>query len=157
MYINAGRFEEGLQASNMAIELDANSYPGYRGLGLSLAGLNKYPESIEAFSTAVQFSSGQLLPLVELCWVYSLSGEITETQKIMDELLLRSKTKYVSAFFLCCLAHYSKNDEKALGYLEQAFEERDCTLIGLNASPITASMRADPRFQPFLERMNFPE
>ena len=38
MYINAGRFEEGLQESKMAIELDENSFPGYRGLGISLAG-----------------------------------------------------------------------------------------------------------------------
>ena len=157
MYINAGRFAEGLQASKMAIELDANSYPGYRGLGLSLAGLNKYPEAIEAFSTAVQFSSGQLLPLVELCWVYSLSGKITEIQKILDELILRSQTEYISSFFLCCIAYYSENYDKSFAYLEHAFELRDCTLIGIKASPITQFIRTDPRFQPFLKRMIFPE
>jgi adenylate cyclase len=157
MYINAGRYEEGLQASKMAIELDANSYPGYRGLGLSLAGLKKYPEAIEAFNAAVQLSSGQLLPVVELCWVYSLSGKITETQKILDELILRSQTEYISSFFLCCISCYSKNYDKAIEYLELAFEQRDCTLIGIKASPTTAFIRTDPRFQPFLRRMNFPE
>ncbi len=157
MYINAGRYEEGVKASKLAIELDLNSYPGYRGLGLSLAGLNKYPEAIEAFSTAVQLSSRQMLPLVELCWVYSLSANMTEAQKIMDELILRSQTEYVSGFFLCCVAFYTKNYDKAIEYLKLAFEQRDCTLTGMKVSPITSLIRADARFQPLIRRMNFPD
>ena len=84
MYCNTGRFEDGLQANKMAIELDANSYPGYMGLGISLAGLNKYEEAIEAFKMAVQISSRQLVPLVELCWVYSLSDQTAEIKNIME-------------------------------------------------------------------------
>ena len=87
MYINARRFEEAVQSSRMAIELDANSFPGYRGLGLSLAGLQKYEEAIDAFKMTVQLSSRQPISLVELCWAYSLTGNITETQKIRDELI----------------------------------------------------------------------
>src|SRR4030095_10768629 len=40
-YINAGKFEEALQAAKMAIEFDANSFPGYRALGISLTGLDR--------------------------------------------------------------------------------------------------------------------
>jgi tetratricopeptide (TPR) repeat protein len=157
MYICAGRFEEGLRASEMAIELDANSFFGYRGLGLSLAGLNKYAEAIEALKTAVLLSSRQPLPLVELSWVYSLSGNESEVQKILDELIMRSQTEYISALFICCVAYYSKNYDKAIGYLEQAFEQRDSTLPCIKVHPISAFIRTDSRFQPFLERMNFPE
>lgn len=157
MYVNAGQYNEGVYVSNRAIELDANSYPGYRGLGLSLAGIHKYPEAIDAFNTAVTLSSRQILPLVELCWVYSLTDKITEAQKIMDELLLRSNTEFVSGLFLCCVAYYSKNYDKSLEYAELAFEQRDCTLIGINVSPITKFIRTEPRFHPYLKRMNFPE
>ena len=156
-YICAGRFEEGLRANEVAIELDANSFFGYRGLGLSLAGLNKYAEAIEALKTAVLLSSRNPLPLVELSWVYSLSGNETEVQKILDELIMRSQTEYISALFICCVAYYSKNYDKAFGYLEQAFEQRDSTLPCIKAHPISAFIRTDPRFQPFLKRMNFPE
>ena len=155
-YINAGMFEEGVQASKTTIELDTTSYPGYRDLGLSLAGLHKYPEAIEALSTAVKLSSRQGLPLVELAWVYSLADKIAEAQKIMDELVLRSQTEFISGFFLCCVAYYSKNYDKSIEYLELAFEQRDCTLIGMKSSPITAFIRTDSRFQPYLKRMNFP-
>ena len=157
MYICAGRFEEGLRASEMAIELDANSFFSYRGLGLSLAGLNKYAEAIEALKTAVLLSLRQPLPLVELSWVYSLSGNESEVQKILDELIMRSQTENISALLICCVAYYSKNYDKAFGYLEQAFEQRDSTLPGIKVHPIGAFIRTDPRFQPFLKRMNFPE
>ena len=157
MYICAGRFEEGLRASETAIELDANSFFSYRGLGLSLAGLNRYAEAIEALKTAVVLSLRQPLPLVELSWVYSLSGNKSEVQKILDELVMRSETENISALLICCVAYYSKNYDKAFGYLEQAFEHRDSTLPGIKVHPISAFIRTDPRFQPFLKRMNFPE
>ena len=157
MYINAGKFEEALQASKMAIELDGSSFPGYRGLGLSLAGLKKYEEAIDAFKTTVQLSSRQPISLVELCWAYSLTENITECQKIMDELLSRTQTEYIAAIFLCCVSYFSKHEDEALQYMEQAFEQRDCTLPCIKVYPLGVFMRTDSRFQPFLKRMNFPE
>ena len=70
---------------------------------------------------------------------------------------MRSKTEYISAVFLGCVASYSENDDKAIRFLEQAFEQSDSTLIGIKASPITAFIRTNARFQPFLVRMNFPQ
>ena len=157
MYIMAERFEEGLHASNMAIELDENSYPGYRSLGLSLAGMKKYAEATDALKKAVTLSSRQPLPLVELCRVYSFTGNIAEIQKIMDELILRSKTEYISASYLCCVAYFSNNVEKALEYLELAFDHRDSTIVCMNAYPLSSFIRTDKRFHPFLKRMKFPE
>ncbi len=156
MYVIAGRFEEGLKASKTAIELDAGSFSGYRGLGLSLAGLHRYEEAIEALKTAVSLSLRQPLPLVELCWVYSLAGNTSEVQKITDELVMRSQTEYISATFMCCVAAYSEDYNKAIEYIEHAFEQHDCVLVGINAYPVSAFLRTDPRFQPYLERMNFP-
>ena len=84
MYISAGRFEEGFEASKMAIELDANSYPGYRGLGLSLSGLNKYDEAIEALKTAVILSSRTVYQWLNYV-VFFHYPVMNEIQKILDE------------------------------------------------------------------------
>ena len=157
MYINAGKFEEALEASKTAIELDGSSFPGYRGLGLSLAGLNKYAEAVEAFKTTVQLSARQPISMVELCWAYSLTGNITECQKIMDELITRSQTEYIAAIFLCCAAYFSKHEDESIQYMEQAFEQQDCTLPCIKVYPLGVFMRTDPRFHSFIKRMNFPE
>jgi adenylate cyclase len=154
--INAGRYEEALQEAKMAIELDANSFPGYRALGISLAGLNLCEEAIEALQTCALNSARHPLALSELSWVYSLLGNVPEAQKIMDELIMRSKTEFISGVLLASTAYFSKNFEQALEFLEQAFIQRDCTLPFIKVYPPCSFMRIDPRFQPFLNRMNFP-
>ena len=157
MLINAGKLQEARQASLTAIELDANFFPAYRGLGLSLAGLNRYPEAIEALQTAVLLSARHPLPLVELCWVHSLAGNIPEAQKILDEFILRSSTEYIAAMFLSCVAYFSQNHDKALEYIQKAYEQRDSTFPCIKVYSLFSFIRDDARFQPFLAKMNFPE
>ena len=156
-YVFNGQYEEGLQSSNMVLEIDAGSFSGYRGLGLSLAGLKRYDEAIEALKSAVSLSLREPLPMIELSWVYSLTGNEDEIQKIEDELTLRSQTKYISPIFMCCLAYYLKNYDKAIGYIEQAFVLHDSTLVGINCYPVSGFMRTDPRFHHYVKKMNFPE
>jgi len=156
MYIMAGKYQEGLQSSKLAIELDAHSYPGYRSLGLSLAGLGQFEEAIAALQKAVQYAARQSLSLVELCWVYYLTGNTTEIKKIAEELLERSRTEFISSTFLCCIAYYSGNADEAIQHLEKAFVERDSVLPCLKRYPLSEFARTDPRFQPFVKRMNFP-
>ncbi len=156
MYMNAGRYEEGVQSSKQALELDANSYPGYRGLGLNLAGLKKYNEAIETFQIALSVSARQPLPLVELAWVYSLTNNYTAIQIIMNELSLRSKTEYIAATFLSCLSYYLKDYKESLRYMEQALEQRECILACINTYPLSTFIRTDSRFQHIIKKLNFP-
>jgi tetratricopeptide (TPR) repeat protein len=46
--------------------------------------------------------------------------------------------------------------EKALDYLEKAYEKRDGPLITIKVSPRWDPLRAESRFQDLLKRMNFP-
>ncbi len=156
-FITANRFEEALEAAKMAIDLDPSSFPGYRALGVSLAGLNRYDEAIEALTTCALLSSRHVWPLCELCWVYSLSDKVSEAQKILDELIARAKTEFISGLFLSGPAYFSKNYDQALEFLELAFEQRDCTLPFIKAYPPCSYIKTDIRFQPFIKRMNFPE
>ena len=47
--------------------------------------------------------------------------------------------------------------DKALEYLEQAFEMREGWLVLLQVEPLYDSLRKEPRFLEVLEKMNFPE
>jgi adenylate cyclase len=157
MLVNARRFEEGVLESKMAIELDADYSPGFRGLGLNLAGLKKFDDSIEALKIAVQLSARHPWYLVELGWVYSLSGNQSEAQQILDELLIRSKTEFISGLFMSGAAYFSKNYDQAYEFMEVAFDQRDGALPCMKTWPLCNYIREDARFQPFLQRMNFPE
>jgi tetratricopeptide (TPR) repeat protein len=80
-YMTEGKFEKALQEAKMAIELDANSFPGFRALGVSLAGLKRYDEAIEALQTCALISARHIWPLGELCWVYSINGQFLRNSK----------------------------------------------------------------------------
>ena len=153
----AGRFNDAVEASKTAIELEPNSFLASWFLGVSYMGLEKYPEAIDALQTAVNLSSRHSWPLAELCNVYALTGETEEAQKILDELISRSKSEFISGMFLFIAAYALKQYELAFEFLEKSFEQRDGTLPGCRAWPGFAPMKNDPRFQEIIKRMNFPE
>jgi adenylate cyclase len=156
-YINAGKFEEALRAAKMAIELDANSFPGFRALGVSLAGLKRYEEATEALLTCAQISARHPWPLVELAWVYSLRGMNAEIPGIYDELMVRSKTEFISGLVLCAASYFSKKYDEATEFMELAFAQRESILPFIRSFPSCSFLKNDPRFQHFIKRMNFPE
>lgn len=157
VYICDGKFEEAIKSSQAAIELDANSFISYSCLSAGLSGLGKYEEAIEAVKTALSLSARHQYSLIELSWLYYKMDNIAEAQNILDELLLRSKTEFISALSLAVAAYWSNNHDDSFKFLEKAFEERASFLIGIGVYPFFSFIKTDPRFQPFLNRMNFPE
>ena len=157
VYLCSGKFEEARKSSQTAIELDANSFLSYFCLSMALCGLGKHEEAIEAIQFGVNVSARNQYPLLELSWLYYMIDNIPEAQKILDELIMRSKTEFISGLSLSVAAYSSKKYDEAFEFLEQAFEERASLLISINGYPFLSFIKTDPRFQPFLKRMNYPE
>ncbi len=157
VYVCSGKFEEALKSGQTAVELDANSFLSYSGLCMALNGLGKHEEAIEAIKFAVNISARHQYTLLQLSWLYSEIDNIPEIQKILDELIIRSNTEFISGLSLSVAAYYSKNYDKALEFLEQAFEERASLLPSIGVWPFFSFLKTDPRFKPFIKRMNFPE
>ena len=157
VYFCAGNFEEARRSSQIAIDLDPNTFISYGCLGAALSGLEKNEEAIEASKISVDVSARHQYPLIWLCWLYYKTDNIPAVQKILDELILRSKTEFISGLSLSAAAYFSKNYDKVFVYLEKAFEERACLLVTIGVYPFFSFIKNDPNFQPFLKRMNFPE
>jgi hypothetical protein len=51
---------------------------------------------------------------------------------------------------------YAGNNERALYWLEQAFEMRDLDIVGALTFPDRAILRDEPRYQELLRKMNLP-
>ena len=88
--------------------------------------------------------------------MYGLAGRKSETRKIISELKERSRDHYVfpSVFAYAYLG--LGNKDRALTYLEQAYEEQDPALFYLKVGPFLDPLRPEPRFQALLRRVNFP-
>ena len=157
VYLCSEKFEEARKSSQTAIELDADSFLSYSSLCVALHGLGKYEEAIEAIKFAVKISGRHQYPLFQLAWLYSVVENIEGSQKILDELIQRSETEFISDLSLSIAAYYSKNYDKAFEFLEKAFDERASLLPSINGYAFFSFIKTDPRYQPFMERMKFPE
>ena len=151
------KYDDAVKASKTAIDLDANSFLAYYFLSTALCGLEKYDEAIKAIEFAIAISGRHQYTLCELSWLYYRNDNIAGAQKILDELIARSQTEFISALSLSVAAYSSKNEDMAFTYLEKAFEEKSSLLVTINVYPYFSFIKTDPRFQPFLARMNFPE
>jgi TolB-like protein len=156
-YVCFRKFEEARKTSQTAIELDANYFLPYSSLSMALFELGEHAEAIEVINLGVNISGRHQYALMQLSWLYYRSDNIPAAQKILDELIMRSKTEYVSGLSLSVAAYASKNYDLAFEFLEHAFEEKASLLISIDVYPFFSFIKTDPRFQPFLERMNFPE
>ncbi len=155
-YICYGKHQEALISGQTAVELDDNSFLGYCAVCMALNRLGRNDEAIETIKKGVTVSARHQYALHLLGWLYGVIDNIVEAQKILDELILRSKTEFISGVSLSVAAYYSRNYDQSFAFLEEAFEQRVGLLISMSSWPFLDYIRTDERFQPFLRRMNFP-
>jgi tetratricopeptide (TPR) repeat protein len=66
------------------------------------------------------------------------------------------KSTYIQPLWIARLFAYSGEKERALKWLETAYEERDSLLINLCSSSDWEILRDEERFKNLVSRMNFP-
>ena len=80
-----------------------------------------------------------------------------EAQAVLEQLRQIGQERYVSPYHLAYLHTGLGNHDRAIEYLEHAYEERAGGFYGVKGSFLFSPLRKHPRFQALLERMNFPD
>jgi len=153
----AGKFKEALTVCKRGIELDADSFLSHVTAGCILMSLQEYEEAISSFETAMKLSNRHSFAAHPFIWIYCITGHAEQGRIMMNELKERSKTEYLAMALTALSAAYLGDMDLAYEYLEQAYTERDPSLIMLKYEPwMPDFLKDDPRFQKFLDRMHFP-
>lgn len=94
---------------------------------------------------------------VGIGFTYIQMGKPDEAQKVLDDLLERSKNEYVSPFLSACL-HFvlGKNDE-GFKLLNKAYEEHDHWLYQVKIVRLIDGIRSDPRYIALLKKIDLEE
>jgi hypothetical protein len=82
-------------------------------------------------------------------------GKKEEAIKILDNWLQRSRSQYVSGYYLAALSFALGRKDSGFDCLERAYEEHDGWLMGLKIDFLMDNARGDPRYQALLGKMNF--
>jgi uncharacterized protein HemY len=84
---------------------------------------------------------------------FAKSGYKGVQQSWLDGLTEISKRDYVSSYSIAEGYMRLEQKEKALEWLEKAYEEHDSGLVSIAVEPMFDSVRSEPRFKEIVRRM----
>ena len=157
-YYHLKNYEKLIEVSRSYTALWPNRWMAHYWLGVGYEGAGRSLDSIPEYQKAVELSQGDQDPTAALAHAYAATGRKGEAQKILQEWLRQSKTKYVSPYMIATVYASLGDKDKAFEYLEKAYQEKSSDLpYFLRADLRLDTLRSDPRFRDLLRRMNFPK
>jgi TolB-like protein/AraC-like DNA-binding protein/tetratricopeptide (TPR) repeat protein len=142
-----------------AMDMDPHMYLTY----VRLAGLYEKTGKInKAFKYAKRAEellgeSGPQTYVEHIGFIYARINRRKDAMRMLDQLLTRSKTEYISPIIVGTLYIGLGEIEKALNYYDTGFKERDVVCVWMKVHWHMDPLRDEPRFQALIEKMNFPE
>jgi serine/threonine-protein kinase len=144
----SGRYDEAVAQFELTLKMDAGFDVARSYLGRSFLRLGEFERAIEQFEARTNSTAASC---ADLGATYALSGRIDEAKAELEGLLRRAERQYVSPFDVATIHAALGNDEAALDWLEQAFEERSFPFVMVD--PTFHRLRGEPRFARLLERL----
>ena len=95
--------------------------------------------------------------IIGFATILAKSGKKDEARTHLDAIDQLSRRVYVSPVSIAMLHAALGDPERALEWLQTAYDGKDDSLLGLNVHPFWDSIRSDPRFIALLEKIGFPK
>jgi TolB-like protein/DNA-binding winged helix-turn-helix (wHTH) protein/tetratricopeptide (TPR) repeat protein len=151
------QYDAAIQQEQKVLEMYPDFPLGHFMLGQACWGGGRTTEAIVAFQKAYQLEEDAPLYLAYLAHAYAQSGRRADAFRLRQELRRREKVGYVSPQVLATFALGFQEKERALTFLEKLYEKRGGFADEQLRKPLYDPIRADPRFQDLLRRMNIPQ
>jgi eukaryotic-like serine/threonine-protein kinase len=152
----ARRYDEAIEQLRRTIELEPNYPMTCWILGLALRKSGRYDIAIREGEKGVELSGGSPLMSAALAQTLAIAGKRKRAVKILGDLTKLAKQKYVSPYFFAGIHVGLREGERAMEYLEKAYEDHSHWLIYLHIDPSMDPLRDKPRFQHLLRRVGLP-
>jgi TolB-like protein/Tfp pilus assembly protein PilF len=150
-YLNRD-FDRAIQEFGNALELDRSDPSLHYYLALPFEQKSQYERAIALHKSATELSDGAPLYLSALGHAYGMAGMHKQALEILEELQqTTSPSPYNVAIVHLGLGDY----ERAIDWLERAYEARNMHLVYSNQGPRFDPLRDNPRFISLMERIDW--
>jgi eukaryotic-like serine/threonine-protein kinase len=155
-FYNARRYDEAIAQSKKTFEIDPRYHRAFYWLGLAYEQKSMFDQAVAAFHQAIIYSDSVPLYVAAAGHAYAAGGRRPQALKVLQRLEALSSKSYVSAFDIA-LIHLGLGDmDRAVEWLERAYQERSDGLVFLNVDPRLDRLRLDPRFGSLVRRVGLP-
>jgi adenylate cyclase len=148
----ARRYEDAITQIRKTLELDSNNGFAHSVLGWCLIWKGSKTDARAEFQTATTLDD---LPwyVGSLGYACAVSGDRAKAEQILRELEELAKQRYVSPANRASVYLGLGENEKALDWLEKAYEDRDPCFWWINGDQLYDSVRNEPRFKALLQKV----
>ncbi len=157
----ARRYDEAIKHFTRALNIDPMFILTTIPLGAAYVQEKLFDEAITAIR---QLTAGMKLnsllhpvPIAALGHAYATAGREADAQMLEKLLDTMAMKQYVPPYWRAAAAIGLGKKDEALEWLEQAFTDRDGSMVLLKVDPVFDQLRSDPRFVSLLKRMGLSE
>ena len=152
LYLNQ-KFDSDLIAVHAAIRAHPDFWANHMACGYGYLGLRQYPEAIAEFERGRQLAPDATLVLSGLAAAQARSGNRAEAVNLLAQLKKMRSERYVAPFDIAVVYDALGARDKALDWLEEAYQDQSELMLFLNVYPPVADLRGEPRFQELVRRV----
>jgi TolB-like protein len=142
------------------LETDRGRLEGYPRYHLTLGACHtyerKWQSAIKELHKGVETSGGCAFAKARLGYAFAASGQESEARALYQEMLSLADSRYVSAIDFAVLSIGLGAMNRALEWLDRAYEERSAHLINIHLDPLFDPLRGHPRFMDLVRRVGLP-
>jgi len=157
IYYFARRYDEAIDQYREVVELDPDFVNVYYKMRQVYAQKGDFKQALAAEQRRLTINGWEWSAQIGL--VYASSGARDQALEILQKMKGETKQSYMPPYLFESFAKIYLGlgeNEKALVWLERAYDERATFLRFLAVDPDFDTLRPDPRFQELLQRMKFP-
>jgi TolB-like protein/Tfp pilus assembly protein PilF len=148
------QYDRAIEEFKKAVEMDPKGSFARMLLALAYVQKGSYEEALRAVDEP---GTDDSYLVATTAFVYATMGKKAEAQKIAEQLEKQAKQGYVAPYIMSKVYIGLGKKERAIDWLERAYETREDSSAWLNADPAFDPLRLEPRFQELVRRMGLPE
>lgn len=153
-YLRAGRYDEALRGVTRVLEVEPHLPLAHVTLGWIQLLTGKPDEGMATLEKGLALSPDNTLYLAQVGQAYGMVGRTAEAQAVLRRLEELSIRRYVSPYHMAYVHTGLGDKERAMDWLERAYQERAGGIFGVKGSFLFTSLRGHPRFNALLQKMN---
>src|SRR5713101_2174936 len=145
-------YDEAIDQYKKSLQVDPNFPIAHKGLAEVYAQKGMNNEAILEIEKAIELSGKSVFILDDLGYIYARAGRREDAMKVLEDLERTAADEYVPAYGRVVIHAALGDHEKALTWLEKAYEERSF-LVYLKVDPAFDALREEERFVTIQEKM----
>ena len=148
--------DRAIEQFEKALDLEPRFGFAHYALGDAYAQKAEYERAVSELEKSIELDGRSVNHVGVLGYVHGRAGNADKATALLQELMERAATSYVSSMWPA-MTHLGLGDRESVFHsLERAFAERDGSLVLITSAIEFDPVREDPRFKSLLERMGLP-